>query len=272
MFFQGVDAEEHGWELIEAGAQGIEILDQDRLRVFLGEGVEVREAVLERAQLIGLIFQGEAELPDVNWVQQCEDLMRPLEVGDCRIQPLVRFEDKPGEADPSAIYLIPGAGFGTGHHPTTGLLLALLQLGEVRRLVPRSIADVGTGSGILSIYCAKTYSAKVQAIDTDELALENARENIALNRLEANIEICLGSTEQLFGPYDLVLANLYAELLLEFRVEFERVLPVGGLLLISGVADDLWQDVLRGYQGQTWKFLKEEKAQGWNAALLQKTS
>lgn len=100
-----------------------------------------------------------------------------------------------------------------------------------------SIVDVGTGSGILAIAAAMAFpNASVIATDIDEAALSNAAENCAINGVSRQISLLHSSIPELSSPADLVIANLYAELLIQLRDGLFSLLKPGGTLLLSGIA------------------------------------
>ena len=114
--------------------------------------------------------------------------------------------------DPNITIVIePSRGFGTGHHQSTRLCLVLLQN---RNLSGPRVMDVGTGSGVLAIAAAKLGAAFVAAIDNDPDAVENARENIAVNGVEKIVEAHVDDlTTTTVAAADLVTANLTGTLL-----------------------------------------------------------
>ena len=119
------------------------------------------------------------EVEEKNWTQSCLALLEPLTVGDLTVTPLAEAVEKPSENPKSkTLYIIPGLGFGTGHHETTKTILSFLQLPTIATAVAAStdpIFDIGTGSGILSIATAMLYHKQIIATDIDEAALANAQ-------------------------------------------------------------------------------------------------
>ena len=134
--------------------------------------------------------------------------------------------------DPVVVIIEPSRGFGTGHHQSTRLCIALLQN---RNLVGQTMIDVGTGSGVLAITAAKLGAAYVAAIDVDPDAVENARENIAANAVtevvDAHVEDFTIASRL---PADVVTANLTGTLLARHAVELGRLVRPTGTLIVSG--------------------------------------
>lgn len=136
----------------------------------------------------------------------------------------------PWEAVPGDLIIPPGQAFGTGDHPTT-----LACLGAIDRLAEgcRTCLDVGCGSGVLAL-AAASMGLEVEGVDIDPAAVESARENAQLNGLRAHFSAT--PLEQLTGPYDLVVANLYAEALAGLAPELLRL--VGRHLVLAGILAD----------------------------------
>jgi len=153
------------------------------------------------------------------------------------------------------IHLDPGLAFGTGLHPTTRLCLRAM---ETLELGGASVLDVGTGSGILSIAAAKMGCARVEALDTDPLAVKVARRNIELNGVADRVRvshgsISLGASGLTFRPapgtddpetalraegYDLTVANIIAEILIGLAEPLGSSLAPRGRIVVSGIIQD----------------------------------
>ncbi|MCB9796203.1 MAG: 50S ribosomal protein L11 methyltransferase [Alphaproteobacteria bacterium] len=136
----------------------------------------------------------------------------------------------PWEAVPGDLIIPPGQAFGTGDHPTT-----LACLGAIDRLAEgcRTCLDVGCGSGVLAL-SAVALGLEAEGVDIDPTAVEAARENAKLNQLSAQFSVT--PLEHLAGPYDLVVANLFAEALAGMAPELLRL--TGRHLVLAGVLAD----------------------------------
>jgi ribosomal protein L11 methyltransferase len=134
------------------------------------------------------------------------------------------------------IRLDPGQAFGTGHHETTRLCLAMLD-GLVRP--GARVLDVGTGSGILAIAAVKLGAAAVDAIDIDPVAAEVAAANCAANGVERQVRVRAGRLEpgDIAAAYDLVVSNISPDANIGLVPVFERAVRAGGDLLLSGVLE-----------------------------------
>lgn len=130
------------------------------------------------------------------------------------------------------VVIEPSRGFGTGHHQSTRLCLVLLQARDLSRA---RVLDVGTGSGVLAITAAKLGAPFVVAIDNDPDAIENTRENIAANGVDALVQAhVVDFTTTPVDPADLVTANLTGTLLSRHAGDLARLVRRGGTLIASG--------------------------------------
>ena len=146
--------------------------------------------------------------------------------------------------DDVVLALDPGMAFGTGLHPTTRLCMAALDgLADRGRLDGARVLDVGCGSGILSIAAAKLGASSVLGVDTDPIAIEATTANAARNRLARRIAARHGSLPTGDGPFDAVLANLIASVLVALAPLLRDELRAGGTLLASGIFIDREADV-----------------------------
>jgi ribosomal protein L11 methyltransferase len=151
--------------------------------------------------------------------------------------------------DDVVLALDPGMAFGTGLHPTTRLCLAGIEaLADRGTLADARVLDVGCGSGILAIAALKLGAANALGLDTDPIAIEatiaNARRNALVRRLHAR-EGSLPSGE---GPFDVVLANLIAGLLVPLAAGLRDEVRPGGHLLASGIFVDREGDVRDAFE------------------------
>ena len=135
--------------------------------------------------------------------------------------------------------------------------------------------DAGTcfwGSGILALTIAELFSSPCDAIDTDPLALDNARCNLSLNpHLAPYVTLLEGSIEQASGNYSLIVANIYAEVLCELTTGFHSNLLPGGLLFMSGIMASLWSKVETTFSSQGWRLVDKEESSGWVAVLFERS-
>lgn len=184
-----------------------------------------------------LVEASRAEIEDDDWARRTQADLPAIRIGRITIAP--PWDLPPAHATDAApapadvlVRIEPSRGFGTGHHQSTRLCIVLLQARDVSR---QRVIDVGTGSGVLAITAAKLGAAFVAAIDSDPDAVENARENIAANGVEAVVEAHVDDLETTtLAPADLALANLTGTLLSRHAGDLARLVRPGGSLIVSG--------------------------------------
>ena len=201
----------------------------------------------EKAALAGL-FEGKAppitieELPPQDWVTLSQHNVAPIRAGRFH----VHTPDYP--ADPEAIdFIIPASqAFGTGQHRTTAGCLEMLGHIKASGVIARSIADIGTGTGLLGFAALALWPrALVTLSDIDAVCVPVVEENAALNAIplgpkpgEAVMVVAEGMNDPLIqvrGPYDLLIANILAGPLVELAPHFGKATSPGGSLLLAGL-------------------------------------
>jgi ribosomal protein L11 methyltransferase len=156
-----------------------------------------------------------------------------VEVGPLVVAPTHRpVTLAPGQR---ALWLDPGMAFGTGHHDTTRLVLE--SLGSID-LVGARVLDIGAGSGVLAIAADLLGAAEAFGVDIDPDTLPVALANARLNRSRARFACEDFGAAELGDPYDVVLANLVAELHVDLMDAYGRAVRPGGVLLLAGIVDE----------------------------------
>jgi ribosomal protein L11 methyltransferase len=189
----------------------------------------VRDA-LSHLQAFGLGPIGDLtvrEIKEEAWLETWKASFKPIRIGTFLVRPTWSDAD-PGDA--IVLSLDPGMAFGTGLHPTTQACLRALSRIDV---AGKRVADVGTGSAILAIACAKRGAREVVAVDTDEVAVKEARENVARNGVA--IDLRVGSAADLDGAFDMILANIIAAVLQKIAADLSTHLLPHGTLIIAGI-------------------------------------
>lgn len=181
-----------------------------------------------------------AEVPDEDWGEAWKKGLGAFSVGRVLVRPSwIEAAPPPGCVE---VVLDPGMAFGTGTHPTTALCLAAV--GDFLLARPgASVLDVGTGSGLLAIAARKLGAGRVAAIDDDPMAVEVARQNAARNDAEA--EVSGQPLAEVRGPFDLVVANILANTLMDLAPALARQVAPGGRLLLGGLLAGQEEEVRR---------------------------
>ena len=178
------------------------------------------------------------EKENQDWIATYQNSIEPIEAGKFYIYPSW-YEAKKGKIN---IKIDPALAFGSGHHATT--FSCLEAIGSYLNGSER-VLDVGCGSGILGLACTKL-GAKVDLCDTDPISVDSCEQNFALNETEYE-ELWEGSANQAQGEYDVVVANIIADVLKFIVHDLKRVTKSGGLLILSGILDKKEQQVTEVY-------------------------
>ena len=170
--------------------------------------------------------------------------------------------------DELIIELDPGRAFGTGSHPTTSLCLKLM---EENIKEGDSVIDVGTGSGILMIAADRLGASEVYGTDIDELAVESAKENLELNGIsEDRAKVYLGNLVSVVNgkKFDVVVANILADVLLILLNDISKVVKKDGLVIFSGIIDEKCELLKREVEALGMRILEVKADKEWRAMLI----
>lgn len=176
-----------------------------------------------------------------------------------------QYQAVPGE---TVIVMDPGMAFGTGHHATTSLSLALLR-DVVRSTSGIRVLDVGTGTGILGMAAALFGAAEVLGIDNDPLAVAAADENVRRNGLEKIMQVAATPLASLPGSYSLVVANIIHDTLLEMAPILGQLTEPAGALILSGILQGpQTENIVDCFQQRGFRLERCEQLAEWSALLL----
>ncbi|AHJ13704.1 50S ribosomal protein L11 methyltransferase [Sulfurospirillum multivorans] len=194
-----------------------------------------------------------------DWIAQYRNSVQPLHVNDFYIHP----SWVEGIAGKKNIIIDPALAFGSGHHETTYGCLMLLQ-NYVKE--GNELLDVGCGSGILSI-AARKCGAIVDLCDTDAQATDSATENFKLNQEQFN-RIWTGSVQKRDKEYDIVVANIIADVLIMLTSDLQKAVKEGGLLILSGILDKYVDKVESKFSSM--KLVEKYQKEEWFTLVLQR--
>ncbi|MGB6128307.1 MAG: 50S ribosomal protein L11 methyltransferase [Psychrilyobacter sp.] len=167
------------------------------------------------------------------------------------------------EGDEIVIELDPGRAFGTGSHPTTSLCIKQM---EEYICEGDSIIDVGTGSGILMVAANKLGASEVWGVDIDPLAVEVAKENLELNKVDMNsIKLFKGDLVKVVEEkkFDVVVANILADVILLLLNDMSTVVKKGGIMILSGIIEDKADEIKRRIISLGYEVISEKKDKEW---------
>lgn len=230
---------------------------------------------LERLHRDGLVSRRcritSRRLPARNWSEAWKRHFQPLDIGGVLlVKPgFSRRAPRPGQ---SVVVIDPGLSFGTGQHPTTAFCLEQVVACRPRHR-PRSLLDIGTGSGILAIAAAKLGYQPVEAFDFDPEAVRVARENIRFNEPPVPVRLRTADVRRLRPApparrFDVVCANLLADLLMTTAPHIAGTVAPGGTLVLAGILAAEFERVARVYAGLGWRCLASRTVREWRSGAF----
>ncbi|WP_422535460.1 50S ribosomal protein L11 methyltransferase [Bartonella apis] len=232
-----------------------------------------KNSILPRfAQVLG-VDENKIEielLPDIDWVSHSLEGLGPVRAGRFFVHGSHdRDKVKPGDL---AIEIDAGQAFGTGHHGTTvGCLELIADVMEHEK--PQNALDLGTGSGILAIGIALIKPIRILATDIDPIAIKVAKENFALNGVAKTITAITATgldDEEIKKrtPFDLIVANILANPLIELAPQMVPALKKGGSIVLSGILEEQHDRVVKAFEAEGAKYIKTLHHEGWVAIHL----
>ena len=204
-------------------------------------------------------------IPDQNWNESWKENFKTLRVSE-RIIIHPEWETYQPQKDELAIIISPKMAFGTGHHETTRMVLLLME--KYFRPGLRFL-DAGTGSGILALLAAKMGASAIVAFDNDPVAMDNCRENFALNQIDMPAQLFTGTPDQIHNQqFDMITANIERNVLMEMASDLHRLIVPGGLAVLSGLLDRDAGMVAALYKEKGWILIEEMQDKEWMALVL----
>jgi ribosomal protein L11 methyltransferase len=208
------------------------------------------------------------EVDDEDWARRSQADLGPVRVGRIVVTPpwCVEAAGRESGKDIVTIVVVPSTGFGTGHHASTRLCLALLQ--QIP-LGGRSLLDAGTGSGVLALAAARLGANPVTAVDNDADAVCAARENVALNPGPVPVHLLTRDFRELgLQRADVVVANLTGELLRQAAASLVSLANPGAHLIVSGILSEGREDVLAALEAAGAVHVRTLNEDEWVGMLL----
>ena len=268
--------------LMEQGATGVEEIDEEQERkrlktYFPGKGKDQRvlNALNRYLTSVQRLYPSQFHyrienltLPDKDWGESWKKFFKPVKVTSRIVvkPPWRSIRLKRGQI---LIEITPGLAFGTGTHATTQLCIRTLA--KRLRVKGVSVLDVGTGSGILAIIAAKLGASEVWGVDTDDLSVEIAGENVERNNVSHRVRIRLGTVGDVRRTFDVVVANIDLRVLKKMRWPLLHRVKPGGYLVLSGLLAEEEQALRKRYLNTGQFQFKEIKKQGeWACLTLRK--
>jgi len=199
------------------------------------------------------------EIEQENWNEQWESNFHPILVNDqCYIR--AEFHDSRPEI-PYEIVIQPKMSFGTGHHETTHLMVEYILETD---FTGKDTLDMGCGTSILAILAKMRGAKYAEGIDIDEWSVENSIENAERNKVELNARL---GDASLLGErnFDVILANIQRNILMEDIPKYIKVLNFGGELILSGLLEADLEDIRQKSEENGLRFVSKKQRNEWIA-------
>ena len=204
-------------------------------------------------------------IDEQDWSESWKAFFWPQQISP-RIVVKPSWRDYQAESGQVIIELDPGMAFGTGTHASTALCIRLL---EKHLQTGWSVLDVGTGSGILMVAAAKLGAPALTGIDLDPMAVAVARENLIRNGIDPHrFELACGHlVDKIVGAFDLVVANILADVIIDLLEDISRVLKSGGIFICSGIIEAFESDVAQKMTARGLELVDMQKDGEWVALV-----
>ena len=224
----------------------------------------------------GTLLMTLENLKDADWENNWKQYYKPMEIGE-RLLVIPEWEQENVKrqakyAGKVPLILEPGLTFGTGSHATTRLCLTAL---EKHITGGQTVLDLGCGSGILSIAALLLGADRAVACDIDEKCMDVAYENAALNGVGrdrytvrwGDVVTDQALRQELGGPYDVVVANIVADVIKALASTVRPLVKEGGIFLCSGIIDDRAEEVAQCLRDNGWTIAEARSSEGWFSYL-----
>lgn len=208
-----------------------------------------------------------------DWANNWKQYFKPMMIGD-RLLVKPSWEEA-GATDRTVLEIDPASSFGSGQHYTTKLCLEFLDKTDLKG---KKILDLGCGSGILSIAAMLLGAESAVAVDVEENAVRIAGENAEKNHIDSasytalcgNIITDSELADRIGGGYDIITANIVADILIGMKDYFYRYLKPDGILIISGIIDERKEEVTDAVTGAGFEITEFCEESDWAAVMLRK--
>ncbi len=208
------------------------------------------------------------ELDDADWENNWKQYYHPIHISRY-LTVVPQWVDYHSQANETTIIMDPGKSFGTGTHPTTFTCMQALELilGDAK-----SMYDVGTGSGILSIQARKLGVEGITAFDLGPEAVEAAKMNLQLNDDCKDIEVFENSLlDGVAGKVDVIVANILADIILQFVPQIESHLNDNGFVILSGIINEKETEITEAMSEQGFGVIEVFHLKGWSTMICKRT-
>lgn len=232
--------------------------------------MEAVSFIKERLDAQGIEYEVKiADCAMEDWVNNWKQYFHPMPVGEkLLIRP--EWEDEYDPQCRKVLNIEPGLAFGTGSHPTTKLCLETL---EKYVKSGDKVLDIGCGSGILSIACLLLGAESAFGVDIDSLAVKTAVQNAEKNGFDSDRFTAVQGnlSDKVKGKYNIVVANIVADIIMEFNKSVGDFLEDSGVYITGGIIDTREDEVLCSFAANGFEVIERFEEKGWLVFVLKKS-
>ena len=263
------DLEQAAWEIAHIDLIDEDLLKKDRNKATIHIYISPEESPAEAVAFLSERYNAEGIKHEIDlsvcrnqdWENNWKEYFKPMPVGQrLLIRPV--WDNDYDPQGRTVLDIEPGLAFGSGGHDTTRLCLETLE----NHITPNTeLLDIGCGSGILGIAGLLLGARSATGVDIDELAVKTARENGEMNGFtEPKYTVFQGNlTDKVSGKYDVVVANIVADIIVMFTKDVGRFLKDDGIYITSGIIDTREQDVLDAFKKYGFEVVGRHESCGW---------
>lgn len=267
------DLETSAWEIAHIDLIDEDLINKDRknsvIHIYISEcdnAAEALEFLKERLTAEKIPFEaGSSGVDDTDWNENWKKYFHTIEIGE-KLAVVPSWENYENRQNRTVLSIDPGAAFGTGTHATTSLCLELLQ-DFVKN--DTKMLDIGCGSGILALASVLLGAEKAFGVDIDAQSVKTAKENAVINKIDNKVGFEVGDlTEVVSGKYDVICANIVADVIIRLLPDAKNFMTDGGVLVVSGIIDIRKDDVLKAVEENGFRVSRERYRDNWCAFVL----
>ena len=272
------DLEQQAREIAHIDLIDEDLLKKDRSKAFVHVYISPEENPLEAVAYLGERLQAAGIAYEIDqtacykeeWENNWKQYFHTMEIGN-RLVIKPKWEDYDNKGNRKVLSIEPGLAFGSGTHETTRLCLETL---EPYITPDTTVLDIGCGSGILSIAALLFGAKSATGVDIDPLAVKTARENGLENGFCApQYQVYCGNlATDISGQFDVVVANIVADVIILFCKDVGRFLKDGGVFITSGIIDTREHDVLDAFSQYGFHVTARHTKNGWVCFTCERTS
>ncbi len=205
------------------------------------------------------------EIADEDWAHNWKKYWHVQKISE-RIVVCPSWEKYTPKENDIVIYLDPGTAFGAGNHPTSQLCVKALEKYVTKN---KTLADIGTGSGILAIVASKFGIKFGVGVDNDASVIDIAKENAVKNKAE-NLTFYEGSALDIEDTFDIVTVNILARIIMQILPEIYNICSSGGITVLSGIIKKQEAEVIKAANDIGFTPVETLEADGWVGIILSK--